>query len=161
VDEFVVHVRVHALVRGERLVGVAQRRHLERHAVVGHGAGARVAAVGEVDEEQVHLFLRSEAEDLRLELEGVLEGLAEVRDQKALGAARVDDAQAVGLDCLELGGNGRRDREESECRGRTKPEGHEISRHKKARPILGASGTEFGEARVASRGRFLDYWFWF
>ena len=114
-NQLVVHIGVHPLVRRERFVRVVRGSEVEGHAVVRNGAGAGVTAVGEVDEQEIDLVLGIKPEDPALEGHRVQEGFAEVGDQERLGPARVDDSEFFRLEGLEL--RGRRVSSDQESEG--------------------------------------------
>jgi hypothetical protein len=94
----VVHDGVEPLVGRERFEREAERGDLDGEEVAGDDRGGRVAAVGEINEKNRRLLPRIESEKTTLERERVEERTNRVRDEIALAALEIDDADGGELD---------------------------------------------------------------
>ena len=117
VDQLVVHDRVQPLVGRHRLEGGAQGGDLNAHEVARNGGRSGVAGVGEVGEQDRDLLGGVVAEQAALEAEGVLERAHGVGREVGLRALEVDEAQVVGLERGELGGDGHGGAEDKQDHG--------------------------------------------
>ena len=94
VDQLVVHQRVHALVGRNRLEDVGDGGDLDGDEIVGHRGCAGIALVGQVDEQDRHLVVRIESEQLLLKTERVERRPRRVRHEERFAAIDVEEAQA-------------------------------------------------------------------
>ena len=91
-----IHDPGHALVRGEGLVGVAERREADIDKVGGYGSGGAVPVVAKVFQQNAQLLRRRVMKQVVLEMKCVFVGTDEVGYQVFMRRAVIENFDVLG-----------------------------------------------------------------
>ena len=101
-EQLVMEGRVDPFVGRSRFESVADRGYRHGYAIAGSGAGAGIAVVHEIVQEDSDFLRRREIKEFPVETERILETTGNVRHDVGLELAEINQAQVLGFELVEL-----------------------------------------------------------